>query len=144
MVGAPGSSILETRIPSLPPADTLTGLELLWLTQLGRSKKVFLNTIRAFASTSWTIVTASTTAAAGNRLALDTSRGTFNVSLPGSPNAGDGIELADPNGSWQANSPVLLQNGHTIEGLSEDMTLSLNRARVVLLYDGTTWRVFGE
>lgn len=144
MIGRPGSGIIEVRIPELPPATLpLTGLEIIQLIQDGRSRKAFLNSVAAF-GTNWQFINSNDTASAGVRYAADTSAGSFQLSLPGNPAQGDAIEVADPEGTWQANPLTVARNGSTIEGLSQDMTMDLNRARVVLAFDGTTWRVFGE
>ena len=144
MIGRPGSGIIEVRIPDLPPADLpLTGQEIIQLVQNGRSRKAFLNSVAAF-QTDWQFISSLTTASAGVRYAADTSGGSFQLSLPGGPSQGDALEVADPNGNWQTNPLTVARNGSTIEGLAADMTMDLNRARIVFAYDGTTWRVFGE
>lgn len=136
--------IVQVRVPDLPPADLpLTGQELVWLTQLGRSKKAFIYNIAAF-SISWQFITLDTTASVGNRYAANTSGGAFNLSLPGGPVTGDAIEVGDPDGTWQTNNLTVRRNGATIEGLAQDMVMDLSRARIVFAYDGATWRVFGE
>lgn len=130
------------RVPELPLADPLDGTELLWLTQLGRSKKAPVSTVSGFGE-GWTFISVPTVAEAGRSYAADTSAGSFVLSLPGAPVAVDtAVEVADPNGSWQANPLTVAQNGSTIEGLAQDMAMDLNRARVVFAYDGATWRVF--
>lgn len=135
--------ILQVRVPALPEADPLDGTELLWLTQLGLSKKGSVSTVAGFGQ-GWTFISSVAVAQGSRRYAADTSTGSFVLSLPGAPVAANtAIEVGDPNGSWQANPLTVARNGSTIEGLAQDMTMDLSRARVVFAYDGTTWRVFG-
>lgn len=136
--------IIQTRIPDLPFADPLTGTELLWLTQLGRSKKVFVSSFSALvAGEIWVFVSSNTAGVAGTRYATDTRAAPFTLTLPALPTIGSALEVSDAYGNWQTNNLTVAQGGNTIEGLAQNMVMDLNRARVVFAFDGTTWRVFG-
>jgi len=142
--------IIQVRVPELPFADPLTGTELLWLTQLGRSKKAFISTIASYIITlltGWkfkTIADNNYPAVSGDRIATDTSGGTWTLALPLAVNVGDSVEVADSAGTW-ATQPLSLatQAGQTIEGLPSPMSLDVPRSRPVFVWSGTTWKVAG-
>lgn len=135
--------IIQQRIPQFPPVPLpLTGNEIIWVVQNGRSYKAFLSQLAGFSENDWQFIDQTVFAASGIRYAADTSGGSFTLQLPASPVEGNSIEVADPNGAWPTNNLTLGRNGSTIETLAEDMLMDLGRARVVVSYDGTTWRVF--
>ena len=103
-------------------------------------------TLAVSAEGSFTIYTGdgstSFSATAGNRYGIDTSGGTATINLPGSPTAGDAIYFADAGGAFGTNNLTIGRNGNTIQGLSEDMTVSTNNASTGLFYTGSTWRIY--
>jgi len=87
-----------------------------------------------------TVVNSNTNAAAEGFYFTDSSSGSFNVTLPTLPDAGDVIKLAGK--SWSTNSVTVLRNGNTIEGLAQDLELDIEDSTVEFIYDGSTWQVF--
>ena len=87
-----------------------------------------------------TVVNSNTNAAAEGFYFTDSSGGSFNVTLPTLPDAGDVIKLAGK--SWSTNSVTVLRNGNTIEGLAQDLELDIEDSTVEFIYDGSTWQVF--
>lgn len=87
-----------------------------------------------------TVVNSNTTAVAEGFYFTDSSAGSFNVTLPLTPDAGDVIKLAGK--SWSTNSVTVLRNGNTIEGLTQDLELDIEDSTVEFIYDGVTWQVF--
>ena len=79
---------------------------------------------------------------AGDRVGVNTSGGAATVNLPGSPSTGDAIYFADAGGAFSTNNLTIGRNGNTIQGLSEDMTISTNNASTGLFYNGSTWRIY--
>ena len=68
----------------------------------------------------YTIKTSSFTAEAGKAYALDTTEGSFDVTLPASWTEGQEIRFMDAKGTWNANPPTFLRNGNKIEGIETD------------------------
>jgi len=140
--------IIQVRIPELPDADAFTGTELLWLTQLGRSKKGMLSTVAAYiaglvSGNPWLFYSGGPqTAAVGSRIATSTFSGTWTLTLPVGATSGDSVEVADVLGTWGA-APLSLdaQSGQTIEGLVAPLSLDVPRSRPLFVWDGSTWRV---
>ena len=60
--------------------------------------------------------TAAFTATAGGAYALDTSAGAFGVTIDAALPVGKFIDFADARGTWGANPPTFVRNGHLIEG----------------------------
>src|SRR5262245_6983041 len=104
--------------------------------------KTFLSDVASMTSIKgWQFITQNTSTTVGVSYAANTSGGSFTLTLP-TPVLGNAVEVADPTGSWQTNNLTVARNGQTIENLSQDMTMDLNRARVIFAFDGSTWRVF--
>lgn len=77
----------------------------------------------------------------GERYRVDTSEGGFDLTLPENPFTGATLWLFDAMGTWRRQMPVLLRNGETIMGVEEDMELDVGDASIMLMFDGSTWRV---
>jgi hypothetical protein len=84
--------------------------------------------------------TANYTAAVGDLIIADTSGGTFTITLPAAPTAGQYVTLVDGS-NWKTTNLSIDRNGSTIEGLSEDLTVDIPAVRLDIVYDGTTWQV---
>lgn len=91
----------------------------------------------------WTVITSAYTAAAGDRLLLDSSGGAFTVTLPASPSVGDFIQVADSSGTMSDDQVTFARNGEKIVGVAEDLILDKNNIGFKLVYSGTTygWRL---
>lgn len=85
--------------------------------------------------------TSNYTANSGDGIIADTAAGTFNVTLPASPNVGSQVVIVDGN-NWAANTLTVLRNGSTIEGINEDLVLDVAGTSVTFVYDGTTWETY--
>lgn len=81
------------------------------------------------------IKTSAYTAAAFQRVRTDTTGGSFTVTLPGSPQDGDWLEIEDTAAAWATNALTIARNGNDIIGKSENMTCS------VIKTTGGGWRV---
>ena len=77
------------------------------------------------------------TAVAGRGYFIDTTSGTFTVTLPGSAKVGDTIALKDYNGTWGTNN-VTISSTLKISGADADGTLSTNNTTVTIVYMDTT------
>ena len=133
-----GAGVIQVRIPDMPPASSpLSGQELIQIVQLGRSRKLQLGDLSVFQGGAWQFKTSSYTAQNGERIATGAS---MTLNLPASPGAGHTVEVADAVG-WASNLVTLGRNGSTIMGLSEDLTLNISDLSLVVVFNGTTWRV---
>lgn len=102
-------------------------------------------------SPSWATVTTGTvfiaktttyTAVAGDTLLVDTSGGSFTITLPASPATGNTVYFQDAKGTWFTSPLTIGRNGQTIMGAAEDFTASSNNAGFGLVYNGSDWRVY--
>ena len=74
----------------------------------------------------FTVRTANFNASAGVRYYLDTSGGSFTMTLPGSPTAGDQVAFVDYGGNFATNAAVLDRNGSNIMGSAANMNLDVD------------------
>jgi hypothetical protein len=94
-------------------------------------------------STNYTLYTSSFTAVSAGRYALNSSGGSFNVTLPASPSSGDYVRLIDV-GNFTDNSVTVLRNGSTIEGGTEDFELDIGQNIIEFLFINNTWNVYAS
>ena len=88
----------------------------------------------------WTRITSATTLSANAQYIIDTSGGSFQVTLPASPTVGNVVVIQD-GANWTTYPLTVLQNGSTIEGQATNLVLNVGGVLVYLLFDGTTWQV---
>ena len=83
-----------------------------------------------------TVKTTSFAAVAGNGYFCNTTGGTFNVTLPAGPSAGDIIGVADYANTFATagKNLVLLRNGNLIGGQGTDSTLSTSGVAISFVY----------
>lgn len=91
----------------------------------------------------WVLKTANHTAAAGERIVVDTSGGVFTITLPASPSLGDTIEILDGTGSCGTNVLTIARNSNKIMGLAENLDVDQSKASFSLIYVDATngWRL---
>jgi len=109
----------------------------------GRSKDVFCDNTNICdeytdLAIRWVKKTGAYTAANGDRLLPDQSGGTFPITLPASPTAGDEVWI---KGSFAATNLTVSRNGQMINGAASDLILDRDNVTASLVYDGATWRV---
>jgi len=104
--------------------------------------KIAAAALAAMGVNAWSVKTGNYTLVAGDRILADSSGGTFTLTLPATPAANDAVTLVDPANSWKTTNLTVARNGSTIEGAAEDLTLDYAGVLIVLIYTGTTWRIY--
>jgi hypothetical protein len=94
-------------------------------------------------STNYTAVTSNVTATSSQRIAADTTGGSFTVTLPASPSTGDYVKIIDV-GNFSTNSLIIGRNGSTIEGYADDFELDLGQSIIEFIYINSTWQVYSS
>jgi hypothetical protein len=73
-------------------------------------------------------------AVAGNGYFCNTTGGAFTVTLPTSPSLGDFVSFIDYAGTFDTNNLTIARNGKNIQGVAEDLTVSVERAGLTLVF----------
>lgn len=84
----------------------------------------------------WTTVTGAVTAAAGDRMFVNTSGGGFTINLPGSPTTGDMVQFIDLAGTFSSQNLTVGNNGNRIMRILDVMTVSTAGAAFTLVWSG--------
>jgi hypothetical protein len=89
--------------------------------------------------TDWQAVkTSGFTGAAGEGYFCDTTGGAFTATLPATPTLGDEVTLVDYAGTFDTNNLTVGRNSENIQGTAADLTVSVERAGLTLVYSGAT------
>ena len=85
----------------------------------------------------------SSTIACFTSVLADTSGGAITITLPADPIEGCQIAIIDAAGTFATHNLTVERNGQKINGLSENLTLTVNNLHVGLVYYNAThgWRV---
>ena len=89
--------------------------------------------------TPWTIISANTTATGNSQYIANTFGGLFYLTLPASPGVGSTVVITDGY-NFGSNNLIILRNGSTIAGISDNVALNLSNTVSYFTYDGGTWR----
>jgi hypothetical protein len=91
----------------------------------------------------WQIIAGNFTAAQGSWYMVDTSGGVVSMTLPVAATLGDTIRFMDVAGAFNTNNLTIVQNGHKIQGVSQNMTIDSQGAANALVYSNAThgWRL---
>jgi len=129
-----------TEVPTLPGTGEVTNAMLV-------NKSITLNGVTATlgssitiaAGTDWqTVKTTTFTAVAGEGYFVDTSSGTFTVTLPSSPSQGDEVSIKDYANTFDSNNLTVGRNGENIVGSAADLTVAVEGAGFTLVYADAT------
>ena len=88
----------------------------------------------------WTTVSTSRTLINRERLMINSSAGSFTLTLPATPATGTYIQLTD-GGNLATNPVTIARNGSTIENDPNNLILDVPNATIEFIYDGATWQV---
>ena len=69
---------------------------------------------------------------------VDTTSTAITATLPSSPTVGDFVSFIDYAGTFDTNNLTIARNGKNIQGVAEDLTVSVERAGLTLVYVDTT------
>jgi hypothetical protein len=84
------------------------------------------------------VVTSSLTVVAKNGYFVNTSSAAITATLPASPALGDFISFIDYAGTFEINNLTIGRNGKPIQGVAEDLTVSVERAGFTLVFTDNT------
>jgi hypothetical protein len=77
-------------------------------------------------------------AVAGYGYFCNTTSAAFTVTLPTSPSLGDFVSFIDYAGTFDTNNLTIARNGKNIQGVAEDLTVSVERAGLTLVFVDNT------
>ena len=92
-------------------------------------------------SSNYVVYTTDFTAVNAGRYALNTSGGSFVVTLPANPQTGDYVKLIDV-ANFSTNSVTVNRNGSTIEGFAENFVLDLGQSIIEFIYINSNWQIY--
>jgi len=69
---------------------------------------------------------------------VDTTSAAITATLPASPTLGDFIQFIDYSGTFDTNNLTIARNGNKIQGVASDLTVSVERAGLTLIYTGSS------
>jgi hypothetical protein len=84
------------------------------------------------------VKTSGFTAVAKEGYFCNTTSSAFTATLPVSATIGDFISFIDYAGTFDTNNLTIGRNGHNIQGVAEDLTVSVERAGLTLVYVDST------
>ena len=86
-----------------------------------------------------TVRTSAFTAVKNNSYMIDTSSGTFDITLPASPAVGDKVGFMDVESNFDVNAATLLRNSSKLFNAASDGTIDIKGYAGVLVYTGSTY-----
>lgn len=91
----------------------------------------------------YTLKNSSFTAELNEAYIIDTTNGSFDITLPSNPQTGDVISIADARGTWNDNPATFIANGQKIEGLDFNFVNNSQGTFFSLVFvdEITGWRI---
>jgi hypothetical protein len=103
------------------------------------------STIQTTAATggagSYIVKTSAYTASAGDSILVDTSGGSFTITLPSSPSTGSIVQFVDSKGTFNLYPLTINRNSATIMGVAENLIANTSTVGFGLVYNGSDWRI---
>jgi hypothetical protein len=84
------------------------------------------------------VVTSNISVVAKAGYFINTSSAAITATLPSSPTLGDFISFIDYAGTFDTNNLTIARNGKNIQGVAEDLTVSVERAGLTLVFTDNT------
>ena len=89
-------------------------------------------------SSVWNTSSTNINASAGDKLFIDVSSGTVQVTLPAGPSMGDEVRIIDGEGNAATNNITVARNGSKIQAGDSDFIIDFDRAGVGFVYYNAT------
>jgi hypothetical protein len=89
---------------------------------------------------SWTVINSNTNLVSGAQYLANTIPGSFAVTLPAAPVLGNIIAIQD-GGDWYTNNLIVIPNGKSLEGGTDNVVFDVSSSLVYLIYDGNQWQI---
>lgn len=95
------------------------------------------------ANINYLVVSSSQTVTNRQMIAANTLAGSFTLTLPSNPAAGDAIDIFDYSDTFDTNPLTIARNGQNIEGLADDLVANVEGAYFTLIFTGGSrgWQV---
>ena len=87
----------------------------------------------------WAIANSNITMSVNNGYFVDTTGGAKTMTLPSSASIGDTIRINDLAGTFASNNLTVARNGGNIQGVAEDLVVSVNQSSFGLAYSNGTY-----
>ena len=91
-------------------------------------------------SLNWNMISVATSGEINKKYMVDTSSGPFIFTLPSTANNGEAIRFAD-GGDFSINNLTISRNGNTIEGLAEDMIVTIPNVSFEMVFHNNDWQI---
>lgn len=88
---------------------------------------------------SWTITSSNITVSKNNGYFVDTTTGPKTLTLPASNTIGDTVRINDLAGTFASNNLTVGANGGKIQGVADDLKVSVNQKSFGLVYSNSTY-----
>jgi hypothetical protein len=90
-------------------------------------------------SFTWNIANSNATMSASNGYFVDTSGGAKTMTLPASAVIGDTVRINDLAGTFGANNLTVARNSSNIQGVAQDLLVSIDQSSFGLVYSNSTY-----
>ena len=90
-------------------------------------------------SFTWNIANSNATMSASNGYFVDTSGGAKTMTLPASAVIGDTVRINDLAGTFGANNLTVARNSSNIQGVAQDLLVSVDQSSFGLVYSNSTY-----
>ncbi len=109
----------------------------------GDEAQVLIGQVIPPGTSDWNLITSHSTAEAGQKILLDSSTGSFSITLPTDPDDGEIIDFVDVGNALNSNPVSLNRNGNLIMGEASNLTLDTSLVSLQLLYSNAKlgWRI---
>jgi hypothetical protein len=99
----------------------------------------FNSAVSSSSSFTWNIANSNATMTASNGYFVDTTGGAKTMTLPASAVIGDTIRINDLAGTFGANNLTVGRNSSNIQGVAQDLVVSINQSSFGLVYSNSTY-----
>lgn len=87
----------------------------------------------------WAIANSNITLSANNGYFVDTTGGAKTMTLPASATIGDTVRINDLAGTFSSNNLTVARNGGNIQGVAQDLVVSVDQSSFGLVYSNGTY-----